>query len=113
LLAVFICANFTVVWNSDSFPGINSVFKKLPAIQRVACQELEGSLAWFGLVVVFSYIAGVRLEVVTRKMRLLTLAALCTKTQIVDFSTVSEAIQVPKDDVEAWVIDGNSTLFRT
>lgn len=39
-------------------------------------------------------------------MRLLSLAALCSKNSVIEFAAVAEALKINGDDIEAWVIDG-------
>lgn len=43
-------------------------------------------------------------EQVSRKMRLLTLASLCARHSVIDFATISSALQVPADHIEIWII---------
>ena len=48
--------------------------------------------------------------VLTRKMRLSTLAQLCASQKVIEFTVISQALQINAEDIEDWVID--STLKR-
>jgi len=48
---------------------------------------------------------GLSESVISRKMRLLSLAALCSKNSVIEFAAVAEALKINGDDIEAWVID--------
>ncbi len=72
----------------------------------------KGKLESLGMVAHSIYLlicAGLSAGVVTRKMRLLTLSALCSQSTVVEFSTIATALQVPVDEIESWVIDGSAS----
>lgn len=50
-------------------------------------------------------VAGISVETLATKMRILTLVSLAQESTKIPYQTIATALSVPADDVEAWVLD--------
>ena len=70
----------------------------------MSADHLDPLAAWL--------LAGLNKDLLTKKIRCLTLATLCSSSSKneVSYAEIAAAIEVDEKDVEVWVIDGQSQL---